>query len=362
MTRGFRTGEFVREHARGLRARPWRALLVALCAAVIGAAVPLVSLIETGGLRDSWEQQRQAGRFVEIIRAGSITGFPMEYCENIARTEGVIAVGAILHREQIQLDTFPGQNRELLRVSPGMVRIAWPGFEIPAAGIVAGRDLATQTGLVAGTSVTLSRAGTTESRDIVGVAGERSRVDGLNSSLLEPDVRADQNTRECFVEFEPGAASAVLPVLRTAVPEQYGAITAPFLTKNALVGDPEKLLPQRASNWAWVAGAGVIALLLGVLWWSGRSEMALYRAFGVRPIQITLALALEVVATLLLPVAIGAAAVIAVAGLLGTGIGSQEYLLAGADIARLMLALLPLPLLGTALASAISPSAVFKGA
>ncbi|MFZ4842079.1 hypothetical protein [Mycetocola saprophilus] len=361
MSHGFRTGEFVREHARGLRARPWRALLIALCAALIGIAVPLVSLIETGGLRESWEQQRAAGRFVQVIRAGTIEGFPVSYCENIARTEGVIAAGAILHREQIQLATFPGQNRELLRVSPGMIAIAWPGLAIPGSGIVAGKDLAAQTGLVPDTTVNLTRAGTSETRDIVSIAGERSRVDGLNTALLEPDVRADQYTRECYVEMQPGAADAVIPTLTEAVPSTFKATPAPYLKKSALVMDPEKQLPQRASAWGWALGAGILFLLLGVLWWSGRAEMALYRAFGARPVQITLALAAEVIATVLVPVAIGASAVIAVAGFTG-GIGTQEYLLAGADIARLLLALLPLPLLGAALAHAISPSAVFKGA
>lgn len=380
---GFRTGEFVAEHVRNLRSHPLRSILVAAISVLLGCAVVLITLVNGDQIRQQWEAQVNAGRFIEVVRSESLDGFPSSYCEDLARIDGVEAAGGITGRRTVHLAELPGLDREVVTVTPGMLRVAWPGAALPESGYLAGPGLAVDLGLVPGATLTQSESGVVF--PIASTPAEKSRVDGINGVLLDLQPAGTSRMRECLVSYAPGAQEEVQGLLDVATPELYPSLHEPFLQRNDLVQDPEQQLRERPSAWMPAIAAVLLIMLVGVLWWGARQDLAIYRSFGVRPRQIAVAYAAEVWVTAVVPIAIGALAALAawvVTDGLGSqasiaawvvtdglgaqagiaGVGAQAYRLAGADLCITMTALVPLPLLGAVLARALSPVAVFKGA
>lgn len=365
---GFRTGEFVNEHIRNLRSRPLRTTMVVLVAAILGAAVMLIALLNVGHIRQQWDEQVQAGRFIEVVRSKSVEGFPSSYCEDVARIDGVVAAGGITGRRTVDFAELPGLDREVVTVTPGLIRVAWPGAAAPESGYVAGTGLAAELGLVPGALTTLRASD--EQLAIETVPTGPPRVDGVSGALIEIHPAGQSRMRECLVAYEPGAQDEVRSLLDVATPELYPSLHEPLLQRNDLVQDPEQLLRNRPSAWSPAIAAGLLTVVFALLWWGSRQELAIYRSLGARPGHIMLAYAAEVSITALVPIAVGALCALAFwQGTSSPGEGGvvvpvsiPMFQLAGVDLCLTEVALIMLPPLGAVLARTLSPVAVFKGA
>lgn len=282
-----------REALANSRAFLVRTIVVCVVSASIGAGTTAFTLAEVSGISRSFDQQQLRGVDALTVASPDGNGLDAARCEAVRTISGVVTAGGHLGSRRIVSAHAPGSPITVHGVTPGYLGIAFPAE--PAlwhAGIVAGQHAAEELGLYPGSHLTLtdrvepttpgsqtssSSAAATQLK-IEATAQQESRFSGLNRDIFVTEAPVGPIS-ECLVAAIPGNSDAVAVVLEGWFAKSDIRI-AKLVPASQLELDASRQLSTRWSQWGWVIAGSVLVLMQAFLWWSRRSEMALYRFLG----------------------------------------------------------------------------------
>ncbi|MCL2788018.1 MAG: hypothetical protein FWD59_05920 [Micrococcales bacterium] len=223
-------------------------------------------------------------------------------CERLNGLGGVQAAGGILLERPPAPVPFPeGPGIPALHVTPHALTV-WQA-EAPMDEIVIGPDLEDLGTVTVGTALIWDAGPAYQ-------VGSRADAyiphSGLRSAVMIPH-HADANLSECWIKVSPGNQRLGLE-LATAVFSQAQVEIVPWLTAQTQTLSPTQQWHAFVDWHPWFAVAVFLALVIFVITWSRRSEMAVYRAFGTTNGELTLLITAET-AVVLLPAALVACAI-----------------------------------------------------
>ena len=317
------------EAVANIRASKSQALIQVLLALAVGAAVVVLSAMNSRAIIHEWMKQENAGRSTYVVTAVS-TPLSASLCDAAGGIEGVRGAGAILQRYLAKTSLGSTSKVEIVRVTPGYVLAAWDQVAPVTWSVVAPIDLARQLGLTEGSTfvtTTSSVKGSVPAHVTVDWApSQRSRVDGINDSIIEA-APAIGTASECLVTARPSQRDSVRLALAGWFGKGYRV--APFLQPSALVADPDVAFSERPSQWIALAGPFFVVGARAVFLFARRADLALYKAMGMSIRELTRMIWTEFFLTVLIPFQAGASI-----GLLAA-IGLQtEGIMALAEIGR----------------------------
>ncbi len=294
------------EAVANIRSAKLQALVQFALALAVGAAVVVLSAMNSRAIIHERTKQEDAGRSTYVVTAVSAP-LSAALCDAAGGIDGVRGAGAILQRYLAKTSLGTTSNVEILRVTPGYVPAAW-GEVAPATwSVVAPVDLARELGLTRGstfTTATSSEKGTVASRVTVDWSPtKRSRVAGINDSIIEaaPPTGA---ASECLVTARPNQRDSVRQALAGWFGKGYRV--APFLQPSALVADPDVAFSERPSQWIAVVGPFFVVGARVVFLFARRADLALYRAMGMSTRELARMILTEFLLTVLIPFQVGA--------------------------------------------------------
>lgn len=311
---------------------PRQVLLVAFVIVVLTGVGLVTSLFAHRSL-DQEAERRDAGGLV--WEALGPEGAPLDAgaCDGLMRADGVSAAGGVLVGEQRGFVLFEG-GRPLptVQVTPGTVQ-AWSDQPVPT-GILLGADLQALE-LVEVGSPLLDPAGALRTT-VAGRVPSAVPASVLRSSLVVRSAAIGQVTT-CWARMDPGAFEMGSDVMGAAFAGS-GALIRPYLRTD--------FGPSPAQRWReytglapWAGGGLVISLAAAFVAWGRRSELAIYRTFGMSRIQTWLLLAIESIS--LLMIGTSASFVLTIAGtalLRGDTLGGDVVGVAGGQVLAAALA------------------------
>lgn len=371
--RRLRPGQVVAEGRANVTSAPMRSLVLALVVAVVTGGVIALSLSDVAGIAGRYRDQIRGGRFVLVARSAATTGLDASRCDALNGLGGVRSAGAVLGARSIYPAAAPARPYELLTVTPGLVRTWFPqDVEPVVAGWVAGPEAARELGLTDRSTVAvfdspqIKPKGAPRPVTVERILAPSPRRDEADRDLFQvspPTGRAPT----CYVDVDPASLEAVDQALTAWFASADRVGVTGLLEDRARGRTPEAELDARTSAPAWAAGTAIVTVLTVLLWYGRRDELALYRLLGASRRTVATLLAVEAVATVLVPAVVGIAfalvlrvdalTVLADPELAHTRVGSLVQL----DAASLLLGLIPLPLLGTAVIVRRSPFDQLKG-
>jgi len=236
--------------------------------------------------------RRAAGAEVWIARPALTESLPSAQCDALSQLRGVEAAGGVIVSQEGDFHVFESAPPlPTLRVSPHTLEV-WGISE--HSGLHVGSELA-ELGQV--------RSGSTLMAGSAGTAVVRSRLDpalpvaALRSSLVlvVPPVG---DVHECWLRMEPGADSWGEHVLRSGFRDAAVRVTSFLSVPEGFLGAAERWRAHTDLR-TWALAGTTIALVAGVLTWSRRHELGVYRLFGASRSDIALLHAAEHLAVLL---------------------------------------------------------------
>lgn len=344
-----RLGVVVDEALRDLAARWVLTVLVAVVALGAGASTVLLVAREVDHVRAVWDEQVADGRFVLVVGGTRGPGVGAASCAAVADWPGVLAAGGRVATGSVRLVTAPASRYDLAQVTPGYLRVLWPGTSDPAADeVVVGPHAASSTGLRPGSAVAWAPvgAGAADRVDAVVTTVPRTRTarDPSADRQLFAVVPATGTVDRCLVDVDPDQYAAVLPALRAWFGDAAAA-PQPVVDLTRAV-DPEVALAERASAWWWALAGATVVAAAAASWAVRRPDVALHRLLGADTGTVAVRLAVDVIVAVVTPLLAGVAvAGIAVAPLLAHDVVRAVVL---ADAGRLLVAVTVLPVLGLA--------------
>lgn len=312
-----------------IRASKAQALIQMSLALVVGAAVISLPAMDCRSLILEWSKQEAAGRSTYVVTAVS-SSLSASLCDAAGRIEGVRGAGAVLQRYPATTSLGSTSKIDVVRVTPGYLLAAWNEVAPIAWSAAAPVDLAHRFGLVPGsTFLTATRAtggGETSRVTVDWVPSQRSRVAGINDSIIEASP-AIGTASECLITANPGQRDSV----RVAISGWFGKgyRVAPFLQPSALVANPDVAFAARPSQWIALVAPLMVVGVRGVFLFSRRGELALYRTLGMKFSEVARMISTEFLLIVLLPFQAGAfVGLIAAIGLSKEGMlaVSNDYL------------------------------------
>ena len=296
------------EAIANVRASPIISTGMALIALFVGLTAAWLPAFETEAIADDWSRQVEAGSSVLVVTAKQ-GGVPVELCDAVNATSGVIGAGGIFRRTSVSLAQLTTRNVDALVVSAGFAAASWPRLPNPgSSSIIVPEEVAIDLGLSAGVELiyrpsddTNSDSWSTSIVDIVPPG--RNRVDGVNDAVMFVSA-ARGDLQSCYVSAEPSSFEAV----RTALIGAFGTkhVVRSLINGSAMQRSPSEQMASRAGFWLAAGMGALLATMHVFLWFMRRSDFALYRAMKMRDSGIRIMLATEIVAVGGLPVAVGA--------------------------------------------------------
>ena len=343
-----RPGDVWRTAWSGVAGRGLRTALSAVGIAVgVAAVIALTSIADSSRTAISAEMDRLGANLLTVEPGKTADGQPLPLPENvagqIARQDGVEAVGALMHAPA-EMRAYRTPYLSEGETNGVTVKVARPDLLAAlGADLAAGRwfDDATRDAPVAVLGAeTAKRMGVSRPGDRVLVDGEWYGVLGILSPLsLVPDIDtavilgdrwversypsslSDPSPRTgevaaLYVRSAPGASAAVQPILAdAAMPGSGRASVSPLPDLDSARTSADgllKTLGQALGAIALVVGGVGIANSMIVAVMERRGEIGLRRALGARPGQVATQFVLEAVIMALLGAAVGVVAGLAV--------------------------------------------------
>ncbi len=310
--RRFPVHSLLREVRENARASPVRSSLVAAFAVAVGAMTALATIVDVGHINQAWERQVYAWRFVDVVHVADHRGMPAHLCDSLQSISGVIASGGLTASRRIHTPHSPTRAIELHQATSGYLKVAWPTLPMHRAPrVIAGTEVGEEIGLVDDTTIRFAAAQgraplrTSEPLIIDWIAPQRSRIDGINRAVIIAVAPTTARTKECLVEYEPGAAVNASKVVQGWFPVELKAAVSDMLPPNKLIADPEHQLSSRASGFNWAIAGGFLSILLAALWWAARAETGLYRLLGMTRAKRSFMYAAEVLVFVAVPFQMG---------------------------------------------------------
>ncbi|MCJ7827017.1 MAG: hypothetical protein MUP36_02105, partial [Demequinaceae bacterium] len=281
-----------REGVDTARTGRWTSLLVVLAvawaSAVPGAAdaVGVTQLVED---EHSWVE---AGGHVFVVEGARTDGMPNPIpapaCERLNQYEGIDASFALTRTNASgSLSHIPGARPTLYEVTPGVYQFL--GLEPDVEGtVIATSGFARRTGVMDGDpAIVIRRAGfgvSAMESDLIRLAVADASIMGeeFDGAFLVPSL-VPETANACYVRTDAAhhtAVAAALPGLLSY--NGKPAIPNPRLFSGEFTVDYTTAYEDRPLRWVWVATAGALGLLWGIVQWFRRSQIAIYATFGAK--------------------------------------------------------------------------------
>lgn len=302
---------------------PAHAVLGVLAAAVIAAAIALVLLQGHRALAQEAER-RAAGSLVWTATASdAVTSLDGTTCARLSTLPGVAAAGGQVSQAPTGMYAFPGARPlPVIGLTPGAVQVFAP--TAPWAATTVGADLAALGEIGPGSWLVDSTGARVVQIDtLLGSAP----VGALSSAVTIP-AAPDAPLDACWLRMQPAAVAYGRDVLLAAYPGGAATIT-PFVREQAGQITPLQQWERTIALRPWLAAGAVIAVTAGLLLWSRRTELAIYRAFGT-PRSALLALVTTELTLVLIPALAGGVLLASVAFAAWTRTGAPGPLIATA--------------------------------
>ncbi|MFU8841683.1 MAG: hypothetical protein ACNA8R_13335 [Nitriliruptoraceae bacterium] len=354
MSAGWRLGQVASEALADLLGGSVRAVLLFMMLAGGFAVVVGAELEVSGQLRAQADNLRARGGDVAIVTAEEA---PIEAatCEALGRRPHVVAAGSSRGIGTVGFASAPGQTFELIEVTPGALAVWDPAAHLPRGGWLVGPAAADELGVRTG-SLLAEPGQQPQPVTVVEVAARNQFADRAILALVAAAGEVDG----CWVEFRAAAASGG----RTALPAAFAGVEVsvrPLVRLDEeFARDPRVDFERRPQRHLWVPVGALMTALLALGAFGRRSDMAVYRAFGLPRAGV---LAFHQTQVLVLAVAAFAAAVpwalAAYAALEGLPSPDQVVLATRTSARALLLIVAVAPWLA-ALAGRGSPAALLK--
>lgn len=205
-----------------------------------------------------------------------------EACERINQVSSVESAGAVIRNRQVAPTLMPNMDVMEKTVTSGYLRAVWgPGAE-SSAGYrnYVGMDLGQRAGLRSGSTFSYfdKTLDATTVIEVDWIADRAGRVPGaqLQIFLLGP---AEGIALECVVTIAPSERDQTLNLLTSWLGTDITVSQAG--SSSVELVEPQQLLDARISKYLWLVSGIVVWILLCFLWFSRRSEYALYRTVGL---------------------------------------------------------------------------------
>jgi len=290
---GWRLRSLLFEGISNVRASMARSLVLgaALCAAFIALAFAELSF--SGGLEDQARTFAAAGGYVAVVSGPD--GVSGADCALLGSASDAVSAGAVRTVGETTAGNAPEVAFRRLEATSGLVQVWDPSTSAaPGPGMIFGASAADELGLKSGSWVSVGGAPATQVGVIHpeprGPFGARAVID-----IVSPAGRFD----ECWVEYDPATFATRLRSLPAAfAPDEVDARRVVDRGQFAL--DPAVLFADRPQRWGWLPLGLIGAAMVALMAIFRRSEMAVYRAYGLPRVGLML---LHQVETLLVLVA-----------------------------------------------------------
>lgn len=349
MNRGFAVAVTVGEAVKNLGSTVALSATVAVLSMAIGVAVPTATAIEVGSIERDARRATSAGINVMSVTVENRGPISAARCEDLGRVSGVLSAGGIVARESISLITRPHEALELIRATPGAVRVLWPNqrTQASASSVIAGSIVATLHGLGENSILGYRVArGSEVNYAIVGATAPASaRGERLDNTIVIASAPVGVVT-ECLVESMPGARDDVLLALEGWFPRDAGVVISPFYLPDSSWSSPDERLETRMSQQFPLLGAVALTAAVLAVWFARRADFALYRHLGMSRRRLLLMQVAEAVMLVILPASLGLTVSLF---LLASDPLPLVVYLTSLDALRLVTLLMLVPLVGGAL-------------
>ncbi len=271
-----------REILFNLWADGWRAMLVALVGAgllftvAIGEFHAGVSALQT---RDALVE---GGKYVFVVESPPASTdvsqmLDASRCLALEFRPHVLLAGGFDLGDPIVLARAPNVPLELAR-TVGSIGELWDVGYQPTGNtpVLVGAGVAEMLSVEQG--VALGAEG--QPISVTGVFHPIPRFPSANA-WLGVSMDPSNQISECWIEFHPGAASAGSETLRAWF-ESAGLHVSvrPLLVGDEYTRDPARDFAARSNRQSWIAIGSVLGLLLAVVAWFKRADIALYKSLG----------------------------------------------------------------------------------
>lgn len=310
MRSSWRTSAVLAEAGANAFASRRRFAVLALVIAGLAAALTLGELLTWRELVTVEQRYTAAGGYVAVVSGPS--GVDAARCEEIGRHDAVIAAGSFRTIGQVASITAPRVSLARLDVTAGLVGVWSPGTSARPATVLIGDAAARELGVVTGSWLGLSDGAEGQAQVI-----DTTARNALVARSIMDLVPAAGPAAECWVELQPAHAEAGARWLAAAFTSDEATVR-PAIERGAFARDPEAAFVTRISGMGWIPASLVASGAIALLAVFRRSEIAVYRAFGLSRPGVLLLLQAETAIVVVMAVAVACAwSVLAFVGLTG---------------------------------------------
>ncbi|WP_417556583.1 hypothetical protein [Microbacterium sp.] len=345
----------VAEALRNVRSYALLGVVVFALAALSGYLTVAAAASQVGDIVTRHESM--VARGLDVWRVQVKEPFSAQECDSLRRVDGIRDAGSVLSQESAAIDLFPGSSVSLVTATPGYIRIVWDVEVASAVGI--GSEISATFGVRSESAFVLHSTKTPPSSwrmEGATLLPSTSRVAGANQSIVAVSLPSG-DTRECLIEAEVGARSAVESYLLSKF--AGNSVVSPLFTDTGVGKSVDEELTGRLSQWIPPAAALLIGSISLLSLFGRRADFALYQLVGVPRSGFVYMAVTEVAITAWLPFAIGSAiAVICNAASLEDGLVLEA---ASGDYMRTAALLLIIPVIALLIFWRRDPLSWLKG-
>ena len=279
-----------REAVATARAGRWTSLLIVLAVAWACAAPGAADAVGVTRLVEKEHDWIVAGGYVFVVEGARTDGvpnpIPAPICDRLSQIDGIDAAFALTRTNASgSLSQVPGGRPSLYDVTPGVFRFL--DLSPAASGtVIVTTGYQRRTGVADGDPAFVVRRanfgvpGATSSLLTVAIADASVMGEEFDGALLIPSP-VPATADACYVRTDAAHISAVQAALPSLL--AYAgkpAIPNPRLFRGDFMVDFTHAYQDRPLRWLWVAAAGALGLLWGLVQWFRRSHVAIYATFG----------------------------------------------------------------------------------
>jgi len=288
---------------RNLVGAPTRTVLIMSLVAVLTGTITWVELTATSSLIDFQRSYDLRGGYLTL--AYSQGRIDAARCERLTRNTAIEAAGGFRSAGTITPSPLPASLYSLTEITPGLIAVDVPESVVPTfptGGYLVGGSGAKSLGLSNQSYISFAQLppGPVAVVDLTNRAEER---EGSFMSLIAPQGMVDG----CMVELTRSAYPAGLDLLSATFADAGpDASINVYRRPDEFTFDPVAALADRPQARAWIAMAGLLALINWLILWFRRSDLALYTTLGSSRTDLAFMMAAETILTAPLAWIVGA--------------------------------------------------------
>jgi uncharacterized protein YhhL (DUF1145 family) len=343
--RGWRIRSVVIEASSNVAAAAMRTLLIT---AGFGMAFGSIVWIELDFTTDLLG-------YVGVVTSEELP-IPAASCEALNGLTGVVAAGGIRQSGLTSVESAPGTLFQRAYITVGIIRVWDPSARrVPSNGAHGlGSAAARYLGVRSGSPITPSGE-TTRPAYVIGLERRNEQASGWFFNIVPPHGVVDQ----CWVELAPTAYAGWIAAIPAQFPHHQVAVRR-VAALDQFSRDPATELERRSHRFAWLAVGAILAAITSIASWFRRSEMGVYRAFGMPRVGLLL---MHQVETMMIGVASLAMAVVWAVALFASNYGfpeTDQIQIAASAAAKALLLLIIAAPIGATLAARGDPAMLLK--